>query len=54
MSQDAIRAEFTTVKKKSYCRMHTSLGDLNLELHVTRLHACEKSIEHAKAGIIIM
>ena len=52
MSQDAIRAEFyATVKKKSYCRMHTSLGDLNLELHCDQTpRACENFIEHAKAG----
>lgn len=32
--QDELRLEFyETVKKKGYVRMHTNLGDLNIELH---------------------
>eukprot|EP00271_Cylindrocystis_brebissonii_P011161 TRINITY_DN2800_c0_g3_i1.p1 TRINITY_DN2800_c0_g3~~TRINITY_DN2800_c0_g3_i1.p1 ORF type:complete len:638 (+),score=168.47 TRINITY_DN2800_c0_g3_i1:54-1967(+) len=38
-------------KKKGYARLHTSLGDLNLELHCDLVpRTCENFLTHAEAG----
>ena len=51
-SEDAIREEFYgTVKKKGYARVHTSHGNINIELHADLTpRACENFIEHALSG----
>lgn len=51
-SEDSIRDEFyATVKKKGYARLHTSHGNINVELHADLCpRACENFVEHAIAG----
>jgi peptidyl-prolyl cis-trans isomerase-like protein 2 len=51
-SEDAIREEFyATVKKKGYARLHTSHGNINIELHADLCpRACENFVEHALSG----
>jgi len=51
------RTEFEMVRveknptKKGYCRVHTSLGDINLELHCDRApRACENFLTLAARG----
>ena len=49
--QDRETLIYNRVSKKGYVRLHTSLGDLNLELHcdiVTR--TCHNFIKHCKDG----
>ena len=51
-SEDAIREEFyATIKKKGYARLHTSHGNINIELHADLCpRACENFVEHALSG----
>jgi peptidyl-prolyl cis-trans isomerase-like protein 2 len=49
IDRDSLR--YAKVKKKGYVRLHTSLGDLNLELHCEMLPlACENFLRHCGDG----
>jgi hypothetical protein len=53
-SEDAIREEFyKTVRKKGYARLHTSHGDINIELHADLCpRACAAAVASCLAAVL--
>eukprot|EP01047_Picozoa_sp_COSAG01_P051215 COSAG01_NODE_5256_length_4381_cov_2.177487_7_plen_314_part_00 len=53
-SEDAIREEFyKTVRKKGYARLHTSHGDINIELHADLCpRACAAAVASFLAAVL--